>query len=439
MRTICVLVTVVAVLLACEQAHADTWYTNGQESAVTYLGGAQSSVQANTGSFSELFPAGTTIRERRSFTAAALLPTLQAGESFSSFLYHVWVYDGGSSQSYRRSVRFSYNDGSLHESAYTSSPYSGIGAGWQELSYDITSIVNQRVGEGYTHLSRFGIQASSATDPYYVDDVWIEYSILAATNPPTITAHPQSQTKGVGETATFSVTATGTEPLAYQWQKNTANLSGETNTSYTTPTLVLADDGNQYRCVVANAYGSETSSVATLTVNTTLMLYSNGIESASLYGNGSQTNGEARSGTYSEIFTSGSFNSATINVNLPTLQPNQTFVNFSHSVWFLDNDDPDQIYRIGVYLYNPTTSDELSVFSTGYSGIGTGWNERSQDLTTYINQNYTNGYTRISKIYVRAYDSAGTYVNWYVDDVQISTQIYTPPPPPPLGTVITIK
>src|SRR5690348_14978731 len=52
---------------------------------------------------------------------------------------------------------------------------------------------------------------------------------------PTITTQPASQTVTAGQTATFSVVASGTAPLSYQWQKNGATISGATSASYTTP------------------------------------------------------------------------------------------------------------------------------------------------------------------------------------------------------------
>ena len=56
---------------------------------------------------------------------------------------------------------------------------------------------------------------------------------------PTITAQPQNQTVTAGQTASFSVTASGTAPLTYQWKKNGNAISGATSNTYTTPATAL--------------------------------------------------------------------------------------------------------------------------------------------------------------------------------------------------------
>jgi len=84
---------------------------------------------------------------------------------------------------------------------------------------------------------------------------------------PTITTQPANQTITAGQTATFSVVATGTAPLTYQWQKNGSAVSGATATSYTSPVATTADSGELFRVVVTNSAGNVTSNSATLTVN----------------------------------------------------------------------------------------------------------------------------------------------------------------------------
>jgi len=84
---------------------------------------------------------------------------------------------------------------------------------------------------------------------------------------PTITTQPASQTVTAGQTATFTVAASGAAPLSYQWRKNGVNISGATAASYTTPAATTTDSGSTFAVVVTNTAGTVTSSAATLTVN----------------------------------------------------------------------------------------------------------------------------------------------------------------------------
>ena len=70
----------------------------------------------------------------------------------------------------------------------------------------------------------------------------------------------------VGQTATFSVTATGTGPLTYQWYVNGVPINGATSSIYTTPPTTLGQSGSVYTVTVSNSVGSVTSTGATLTV-----------------------------------------------------------------------------------------------------------------------------------------------------------------------------
>ena len=103
---------------------------------------------------------------------------------------------------------------------------------------------------------------------------WVAESLLAASNSaPTITQQPANQFVGPGGSASFTVLASGSSPLSYRWQKNQANLSdGGHYSGSTTNTLTISNvdsnDAASYRCVVTNAYGSATSSPATLTLVT---------------------------------------------------------------------------------------------------------------------------------------------------------------------------
>ena len=94
---------------------------------------------------------------------------------------------------------------------------------------------------------------------------------------PSVTSGPTNQTVAAGQTAQFSVGASGTQALSYQWQAGVTNSGVYTNLvdggriwGSTTAVLSISNaayaDGADYRVVVSNFYGSATSGKATLTV-----------------------------------------------------------------------------------------------------------------------------------------------------------------------------
>lgn len=87
---------------------------------------------------------------------------------------------------------------------------------------------------------------------------------------PDIIAHPQGRTNATGSNVTFSVVATGTAPLAYQWRKDHTPLVGKTDPGLGLTNIALGDAGN-YSVVVTNRAGSITSLVAGLSVTNPLV------------------------------------------------------------------------------------------------------------------------------------------------------------------------
>jgi RHS repeat-associated protein len=83
--------------------------------------------------------------------------------------------------------------------------------------------------------------------------------------PPTITVQPANRNVGLGSTAAFTVSATGTPQLHYQWWFNGTNLPGATLTALTLTNVQWAQAGT-YAVQVTNAFGSALSSNAVLTI-----------------------------------------------------------------------------------------------------------------------------------------------------------------------------
>ena len=92
--------------------------------------------------------------------------------------------------------------------------------------------------------------------------------VNAAATKPTITTQPVSTTVQAGNAATFTVAATGTVPLSYQWTKNGTNV-GTNSATYTTAATTSADNSAQIQVTVSNSAGSTPSNTVTLTVTST--------------------------------------------------------------------------------------------------------------------------------------------------------------------------
>src|SRR5215469_15424422 len=76
------------------------------------------------------------------------------------------------------------------------------------------------------------LEVSSGGKLYYLNRVSVMEVDFNGNLPPQITTQPQSQTVVLGQPVTFTVAATGTDPLSYQWQRNGSPVSGATSTSY---------------------------------------------------------------------------------------------------------------------------------------------------------------------------------------------------------------
>ncbi len=105
-------------------------------------------------------------------------------------------------------------------------------------------------------------------------------TVSTATGAPTIGTQPVAQSVNTGASATFSVVASGTGTLAYQWYQDGAAVAGATASSYTIGTVATTHAGS-YTVVVSNANGAVTSAAATLSVSTSTS--TSGALSASVY------------------------------------------------------------------------------------------------------------------------------------------------------------
>ena len=128
-------------------------------------------------------------------------------------------------------------------------------SGAHSSTYDITAAQASDIGAYSVRVSNAGGAVTSSV------------AFLVVYLPPEITSQPVGQAAAPSGNVVFSVSATGTAPLYYQWYFNTNLLiSAATNDSLTI-NGVSTNDAGAYSVTIANDYGAVTSSFAQLTVN----------------------------------------------------------------------------------------------------------------------------------------------------------------------------
>jgi hypothetical protein len=241
-----------------------------------------------------------------------------------------------------------------HVSPYTNygllSRYFNLSTNWQRFSVTFTtSGFSGTAADG--RLLFWFAPYEAAGDEYHIDNVVLSpVNSVQVFGAPVITSQPVSQSVTVGQTATFSVTASGTAPLAYQWQKNGSSLAGGTTATYTTPPTIAADSGTSFRCVVTNSAGTATTQAALLLVT-----------SVPVAGGNVVTNGAFESGTTGWTFYSNG--AATLSTSAPGASGTGTAAQVAVST----EGTNVQLYQSGIAL-QPSTSYRLSF--DAYSNTG---------------------------------------------------------------------
>ncbi len=127
--------------------------------------------------------------------------------------------------------------------------------------YAVSDLYELRVdGASGTYLGSFGL-STSGTLTFSTSSAFFTGSSGA----PIITTQPNAQAVVLGGNATFSVTATGTGTLSYQWYKDGVAIGGATASTLTLSGVTAASAGS-YSITVGNSSGSITSTGILLTV-----------------------------------------------------------------------------------------------------------------------------------------------------------------------------
>jgi glucose/arabinose dehydrogenase len=116
------------------------------------------------------------------------------------------------------------------------------------------------------YLARAGIGGGSEADNTSTTSGTLWKVNYTGSGIPTIASQPKDVTSPIGDDVEFIFTASGNQPLKYQWQKNGVAITGATNATYVFKNVQLSDNGNKLKCIVSNALGSATTAEVILKV-----------------------------------------------------------------------------------------------------------------------------------------------------------------------------
>ena len=190
-----------------------------------------------------LNPDGNTTTASNGFTygvgpSVTLQPVSQSINQGSNVVFQI-AATGDTNLSYQ----WQYNGAGLFEDTHD--------VGTQTTSLTINNVTSADAGNYRCQVS----------NPYAT--AYSDFAMLSVVIPPAITQPPQPQSVGYGGSASFSVTASGTTPLTYQWFQGGQPLNGQTSQ---TLNVTGAQGNTSYSVIVANGAGSVTSAPVSLTL-----------------------------------------------------------------------------------------------------------------------------------------------------------------------------
>jgi len=216
----------------------------------------------------------------------------------------------------------------------------------------------------------------------------IRKGIAAPLNtPPTITSNPTSTTGSVGFTVGLSVIASGTSPFSYQWYfngtplSNTSNISGATSANLSISNFNASSAG-LYHVIVTNAYGSATSTTATVNIPTPTITSQpqsqgaliNGSATFSIVASGPALsyqwyfNGKIILGVNASTYTISNIQSSNLGTYTVTVTNTYGSVTSSSAVLSLSN-SPGRLVNLSVLTLDGPANQLLTVgFVTGGTG-----------------------------------------------------------------------
>ncbi len=132
---------------------------------------------------------------------------------------------------------------------------------WRHNGQDISGATNSTLFLTNVQPSQAGDYSVEVRNAYGTNSATAHMTVV----PLTIEVQPQSQAVIAGDSAVFTVQASSYSPTSYQWQHNSGDIANATNSTLALMSVQFCDAGD-YSVIVANSYGSVTSTVARLTI-----------------------------------------------------------------------------------------------------------------------------------------------------------------------------
>lgn len=138
---------------------------------------------------------------------------------------------------------------------------------WMDVMDPLTGLKTERFIASVVGSAPVAVDVAADGNLYYLtrNPAALYKIAYSGSSIPDILQSPASQSVAASQPATFNVTVTGVQPFTYRWQKNGVDILGATSAQYKIVSTAAGDAGN-YRVIVANTFGADTSSVAVLTV-----------------------------------------------------------------------------------------------------------------------------------------------------------------------------
>ena len=198
-------------------------------------------------------------------------PNVEGNTTITTYTNPVYTYDHGSSNVNGCAI----TGGCFFNPTSTNYPSKYIGkyffmdycGDWMDVMDPVTGTKIERFIANVQGSAPVAVDVNADGNLYYLtrNPAALYKIAYSGSSIPDIQQNPASQTIAASQPVTFTVKAGGVKPFTYRWQKNGVDIAGAIDSVYKIPAVVAGDAGN-YRVIISNTYGADTSAIAVLTV-----------------------------------------------------------------------------------------------------------------------------------------------------------------------------